>query len=72
MDWAARKKISVGIARGLEFLHEGSMIKMVHRDIKTTNVLLDADLNAKISDFGLARLREEEHTQITTKIAGTM
>ncbi|KAL0759756.1 hypothetical protein Bca101_075906 [Brassica carinata] len=72
LDWAARKKISVGIARGLEFLHEGSMIKMVHRDIKTTNVLLDADLNAKISDFGLARLREEEHTQITTKIAGTM
>ena len=62
----------MGIARGLEFLHEGSMIKMVHRDIKTTNVLLDADLNAKISDFGLARLREEEHTQITTKIAGTM
>ncbi|XP_048592576.1 probable LRR receptor-like serine/threonine-protein kinase At1g29720 [Brassica napus] len=72
LDWAARKKISVGIARGLEFLHEGSMIKMVHRDIKTTNVLLDGNLNAKISDFGLARLREEEHTQITTKIAGTM
>ncbi|KAF3591325.1 hypothetical protein DY000_02023115 [Brassica cretica] len=72
LDWAARKKISVGIARGLEFLHEGSMIKMVHRDIKTTNVLLDADLNAKISDYGLARLREEVHTQITTKIAGTM
>ncbi|KAF8107795.1 hypothetical protein N665_0116s0002 [Sinapis alba] len=72
LDWAARKKICVGIAKGLEFLHEGSMIKMVHRDIKTTNVLLDANLNAKISDFGLARLREEEHTQITTKIAGTM
>ncbi|CAH8298907.1 unnamed protein product [Eruca vesicaria subsp. sativa] len=72
LDWAARKKICVGIARGLEFLHEGSMIKMVHRDIKTTNVLLDANLNAKISDFGLARLREEENTQITTKIAGTM
>ncbi|KAJ4894860.1 putative LRR receptor-like serine/threonine-protein kinase [Raphanus sativus] len=72
LDWAARKKICVGIARGLEFLHEGSMIKMVHRDIKTSNVLLDAHLNAKISDFGLARLREEEHTQITNKIAGTM
>ncbi|KAL0700194.1 hypothetical protein Bca4012_056316 [Brassica carinata] len=72
LDWAARKNICVGIAKGLEFLHEGSMIKMVHRDIKTTNVLLDANLNAKISDFGLARLREEEHTQITTKIAGTM
>ncbi|CAN7030096.1 unnamed protein product [Brassica oleracea var. botrytis] len=72
LDWAARKRICVGIARGLEFLHEGSMIRMVHRDIKTTNVLLDADLNAKISDFGLARLHEEEHTHISTKIAGTI
>ncbi|VVA92986.1 unnamed protein product [Arabis nemorensis] len=72
LDWAARQKICVGIARGLEFLHEGSMIRMVHRDIKTTNVLLDADLNAKISDFGLARLHEEEHSHISTKIAGTI
>ncbi|CAN6882094.1 unnamed protein product [Brassica oleracea] len=72
LDWKARQKICVGIARGLEFLHEGSMIRMVHRDIKTTNVLLDADLNAKISDFGLARLHEEEHSHISTKIAGTI
>ncbi|XP_013597278.1 PREDICTED: probable LRR receptor-like serine/threonine-protein kinase At1g29720 isoform X2 [Brassica oleracea var. oleracea] len=72
LDWAVRQRICVGIARGLEFLHEGSMIRMVHRDIKTTNVLLDADLNAKISDFGLARLHEEEHTHISTKIAGTI
>ncbi|CAH8299361.1 unnamed protein product [Eruca vesicaria subsp. sativa] len=72
LDWAARQKICVGIARGLEFLHEGSMIRMVHRDIKTSNVLLDADLNAKISDFGLARLHEEEETQVSTKIVGTI
>ncbi|CAH2034358.1 unnamed protein product [Thlaspi arvense] len=72
LDWGARQKICVGIARGLEFLHEGSAIRMVHRDIKTTNVLLDADLNAKISDFGLARLHEEDHTHISTKIAGTI
>ncbi|VVA92984.1 unnamed protein product [Arabis nemorensis] len=72
LDWVARQKICVGIARGLEFLHEGSMIRMVHRDIKTTNVLLDADLNAKISDFGLARLHEEEHSHISTRIAGTI
>uniref|UniRef100_M4EU49 non-specific serine/threonine protein kinase n=1 Tax=Brassica campestris TaxID=3711 RepID=M4EU49_BRACM len=72
LNWRARQKICVGIARGLEFLHEGSMIRMVHRDIKTTNVLLDADLNAKISDFGLARLHEEEHSHISTKIAGTI
>ncbi|KAJ4879955.1 putative LRR receptor-like serine/threonine-protein kinase [Raphanus sativus] len=72
LNWKARQKICVGIARGLEFLHEGLMIRMVHRDIKTPNVLLDADLNAKISDFGLARLHEEEHTHISTKVAGTM
>uniref|UniRef100_A0A0D3D5Z2 non-specific serine/threonine protein kinase n=1 Tax=Brassica oleracea var. oleracea TaxID=109376 RepID=A0A0D3D5Z2_BRAOL len=72
LDWAARQNICIGIAKGLEFLHEGSMIRMVHRDIKSTNVLLDSDLNAKISDFGLARLHEEEHTHISTKIAGTI
>ncbi|WZZ71830.1 hypothetical protein YC2023_083200 [Brassica napus] len=72
LDWTMRQKICVGIARGLEFLHEGSMIRMVHRDTKTPNVLLDADLNAKISDFGLARLHEKEHSHISTKIAGTM
>uniref|UniRef100_A0A1J3CRM6 non-specific serine/threonine protein kinase n=1 Tax=Noccaea caerulescens TaxID=107243 RepID=A0A1J3CRM6_NOCCA len=72
LDWAVRQKICVGIAKGLEFLHQGSMIRMVHRDIKATNVLLDADLNPKISDFGLARLHEEEHTHISTKIAGTI
>ncbi|KAJ4894853.1 putative LRR receptor-like serine/threonine-protein kinase [Raphanus sativus] len=72
LEWAARQKICIGIAKGLEFLHEGSMIRMVHRDIKSTNVLLDSDLNAKISDFGLARLHEEEHTHISTKIAGTI
>ncbi|CAN7030098.1 unnamed protein product [Brassica oleracea var. botrytis] len=72
LDWATRQKICVGIARGIDFLHQGSMIRMVHRDIKTTNVLLDADLNAKISDFGLARLHEAEHTHISTRIAGTI
>ncbi|KAJ4879960.1 putative LRR receptor-like serine/threonine-protein kinase [Raphanus sativus] len=72
LDWAARKKICTGTARGLDFLHEGAAIRMIHRDIKTPNVLLDADLNAKISDFGLARLHEEEHTHISTKVAGTI
>ncbi|KAF3488809.1 hypothetical protein F2Q69_00053825, partial [Brassica cretica] len=72
LDWATRQKNCVGIARGIDFLHQGSMIRMVHRDIKTTNVLLDADLNAKISDFGLARLHEAEHTHISTRIAGTI
>ncbi|KAG9152784.1 hypothetical protein Leryth_021767 [Lithospermum erythrorhizon] len=58
--------------KGLAFLHEESIIKVVHRDIKATNVLLDKDLNPKISDFGLAKLDEEENTHISTKVAGTI
>ncbi|CAA6665680.1 unnamed protein product [Spirodela intermedia] len=72
LDWQTRRKICIGIARGLAYLHEESRLKIVHRDIKTTNVLLDKDLNAKISDFGLAKLDEEENTHISTRIAGTM
>ena len=72
LDWPTRQKICVGIARGLAFLHEESTLKIVHRDIKSTNVLLDMDLNPKISDFGLAKLDEEEDTHISTQVAGTM
>ncbi|KAI3964188.1 hypothetical protein MKW92_000775, partial [Papaver armeniacum] len=71
LDWPTRHKICVGIARGLTFLHEESRLKIVHRDIKCTNVLLDKDLNPKISDFGLAKLDEEDDTHISTRIAGT-
>ncbi|MFS7930085.1 putative non-specific protein-tyrosine kinase RLK-Pelle-DLSV family [Helianthus anomalus] len=59
------------VARGLAFLHEESTFKIVHRDIKTTNVLLDKNLDAKISDFGLAKLDEEDDTHISTRVAGT-
>lgn len=72
IDWPTRNKICLGIAKGLAYLHEESRLKIVHRDIKATNVLLDKDLNAKISDFGLAKLDEEENTHISTRIAGTM
>ncbi|KAH7839404.1 hypothetical protein Vadar_003718 [Vaccinium darrowii] len=72
LDWPTRLKICIGIARGLAFLHEESRLKIVHRDIKATNVLLDGNLNPKISDFGLARLNEDDKTHITTRVAGTI
>ncbi|XP_030967088.1 probable LRR receptor-like serine/threonine-protein kinase At1g07650 isoform X2 [Quercus lobata] len=72
LDWPTRKNICLGIARGLTFLHEESTLKIVHRDIKTSNILLDGDLNPKISDFGLAKLYEEENSHITTRVAGTV
>ncbi|CAN6546219.1 unnamed protein product [Malus baccata var. baccata] len=72
LNWNTRYKICLGIARGLAFLHEESTLKIVHRDIKTTNILLDRDLNPKISDFGLAKLDEEEKTHISTRVAGTI
>uniref|UniRef100_A0A5B7C9D3 non-specific serine/threonine protein kinase n=1 Tax=Davidia involucrata TaxID=16924 RepID=A0A5B7C9D3_DAVIN len=72
LDWPTRLRICIGIAKGLAFLHEESTLKVVHRDIKATNVLLDRDLNPKISDFGLAKLDEEENTHISTRVAGTI
>ncbi|XP_039686619.1 probable leucine-rich repeat receptor-like serine/threonine-protein kinase At3g14840 isoform X2 [Medicago truncatula] len=71
LDWSRRQKICVGIAKGLAYLHEESRLKVVHRDIKATNVLLDTNLDPKISDFGLAKLDEEDNTHISTRIVGT-
>ncbi|KAL8227733.1 hypothetical protein R6Q57_015317 [Mikania cordata] len=72
LTWPVRLKICLGIARGLLYLHEESQLKIVHRDIKTSNVLLDKKLNAKISDFGLAKLNDDGNTHISTRVAGTI
>ncbi|KAL8144261.1 hypothetical protein V2J09_017293 [Rumex salicifolius] len=72
LDWPTRQRICIGVAQGLVFLHEESALSIIHRDIKANNILLDDDLNAKISDFGLARLNEEDNDQIHTRIAGTI
>ncbi|XP_066383102.1 probable LRR receptor-like serine/threonine-protein kinase At1g56140 [Miscanthus floridulus] len=71
LDWPTRFEICLGIARGLAYLHEESSIRIVHRDIKASNVLLDANLNPKISDFGLAKLYDDKKTHVSTKVAGT-
>ncbi|OEL33424.1 putative LRR receptor-like serine/threonine-protein kinase [Dichanthelium oligosanthes] len=71
LDWPTRYEIILGIARGLTYLHEESSVRIVHRDIKASNVLLDTDLTPKISDFGLAKLFDENKTHVSTKIAGT-
>ncbi|KAJ4808504.1 Leucine-rich repeat transmembrane protein kinase [Rhynchospora pubera] len=72
LDWNMRYNICIGIARGLAYLHEESTLRIVHRDIKPTNILLDKNLNPKISDFGLAKLTDESGGHISTRIAGTI
>ncbi|KAF3528749.1 hypothetical protein DY000_02036581 [Brassica cretica] len=71
LTWDIRMKIAIGTAKGLAYLHEGLEPKVVHRDVKSSNILLDKKWNPKVSDFGLAKLLGSETSYVTTRVMGT-
>lgn len=72
LNWKQRCDIILGIARGLTYLHEEFHVCIIHRDIKSSNILLDNDFHPKIADFGLARLLPQDKSHLSTKFAGTL
>ncbi|KAF3450749.1 hypothetical protein FNV43_RR06838 [Rhamnella rubrinervis] len=72
MNWPTRMKIALGSARGLAYLHEDCQPKIIHRDIKAANILLQDNFEAKVADFGLAKISLETDTHVSTRIMGTL
>ncbi|XP_027931509.1 probable receptor-like protein kinase At1g11050 [Vigna unguiculata] len=71
LTWPERKSIILDVAKGLAYLHYGVKPAIFHRDIKATNILLDADMRARVADFGLAKQSREGQSHLTTRVAGT-
>ncbi|KAI8528227.1 hypothetical protein RHMOL_Rhmol12G0134200 [Rhododendron molle] len=72
LDWSRRKRIALGTARGLLYLHEQCDPKIIHRDVKAANILLDEDFEAVVGDFGLAKLLDHRDSHVTTAVRGTV
>ncbi|KAE8686811.1 BRASSINOSTEROID INSENSITIVE 1-associated receptor kinase 1 [Hibiscus syriacus] len=72
LDWAIRKRIALGAARGLAYLHDHCDPKIIHRDVKAANILLDEEFEAVVGDFGLAKLMDYKDTHVTTAVRGTI